>query len=132
MLKRSTQALAEQLTVSSADSKSTRAVKNQKFTALLAPDFVGTLELNHFNEEIDYDEATTGHQYLTQSCESSQTSITDIEIISITDSSASITAVFEMSVSIKGGRTYSEPASASMTWKKTDGNLWKLERLILK
>ncbi len=62
MLKRNTQALADHLTISANDAKSTRAAKSQDFTALLAADFIGTLDIQEYRGDINRDEAASGHQ----------------------------------------------------------------------
>lgn len=129
VLKRNTQALAEHLTISANDAKSTRAAKSQDFVALLAADFGGTLKTNTYTGDITRDEAASGHQYFAQSCESSSVTVTDISINSISGTSATIEATYGASIVMKGGRSYSENAQATMIWKKADGGVWKLQSI---
>ena len=132
VLKRHTEALAKHFIITKTDAKSSRAIKNQNFAELLSKNFSGSLDLDEYTGQITFDEAVTGHQYFALSCESSQASVSDIEITSITDATATIEAVFKVSIIMPGGRTYNESSQASLAWKKTAKKLWKLETITLK
>lgn len=127
VIMRNTRALAESLTIAADESKSTRALKSQDFAALLATDFSGSVQVDHYDGQIRRDEAVSGHQYLALSSESSHATVVDIAITSLEDDRATVTAKFSILVNTKGGGSYSDSADATLRWVKTADEIWKLK-----
>ncbi|BDS05540.1 hypothetical protein NT6N_05800 [Oceaniferula spumae] len=127
VIKRNTRNLAATLTIKLDDNKSTRAMKSQDFSALLAPSFRGSVDTDNHQGVITKDEAISGHQFLAFKCQFSQANVSEIEITRIEDNRATVTAQFEISLTTSGGASYSDEADGTLVWMRTKDEIWVLE-----
>jgi hypothetical protein len=132
VIKRRTTDLTEVFTIKADNGKAARITKNQALGELVDKDFSCTIDLENYNGEHGKDELLEVHLYLGQACESSAVRVGDIEIVSITDGRAEVKSDFSISVRIKGGKSYSESAPATLIWTKSNNDSWKLREVVLK
>lgn len=132
VIKRQTVELTELFTMSSGDGKASRVASNQNLAKLLDQKFTCTIDLDNYQGNHGRDALLEAHLYLGQSCQFSSVQVSDINIQSQTDSSATVQAEFSISVRMKGGSTHSESSPATLTWAKTSNDEWRLAEVILK
>ena len=131
VIKRQTVELADLFTMSSGDGKTSRASKNQNLGELLDEKLTCTIDLDEYHGEHGRDSLLEAHLYLGKACESSSVQASGIEIISLTDNSATVEAEFNILVRTTGGSTYSENSPVTLVWLKNDSGKWQLSKITL-
>lgn len=129
VIKRQTGALADAFTMRADDSNATRVSKNQALIELLDSKFVCSIDLESYDSELRKDELLSGHLYLVRVCQASQVQMANLEITSLTDTSATVVGDFSISIREKDGGSHAERSPATLLWTKTEKGTWKLEEV---
>ena len=131
VIKRQTVELTELFTMSSADGKASRISGNQNLAKLLDKEFSCSIDLKQYQGEHGRDSLLEAHLYLGSACESSSVNASNIEIITLTDESATVQAQFSIEVRAKGGSGYSDDSPATLVWRKNDSGEWRLLKIFV-
>ncbi len=132
VIKRQTKALTECITTSSSAPQTTKALKNQKFIALLAEDLHCSVQIKDYSYEFDRDDLAAAHLALLNYGESSTAEASDISLTFNSDDTATVTAYLNLAVTEKGGKSHSESSHAELIWKETEQNKWRIQKITLK
>ena len=132
VIKRQTNTLAETLTILEEDGKSARALKSQKLDGLLADSLICSVEVKQYDHEFSKDELTQAHMAMTHLCQSASAEAAEITISINSDTSATVSAILDLSATEKRGKTHSESCQTDLTWKKNDQGKWRLTSITIK
>ena len=131
IIKRQTKDLAASLSMTQSDSPSSRALKHQKLTHLLAAKLKCTIEVPGYSHTFNRSELTEAHLALLNHCKSSSAKASAISISFENDTTAMVTLSLDLSVIEKSDKTHRETCTAELTWQEDSENQWRLIRVSL-